>query len=72
MLPHHTSWPLVTLQFILGEDSGLFARIKRRGKGEARKHDSGKAQSGAAAAAHTTTASSQQHASGDGEGNALE
>ncbi|PWZ02184.1 hypothetical protein BCV70DRAFT_198464 [Testicularia cyperi] len=28
-LPHHTSWPMVTLQFILGSDSGLFARIKR-------------------------------------------
>ena len=33
VLPHHTSWPMVTLQFILGEDSGLFARIKRLGKG---------------------------------------
>jgi sphingolipid delta-4 desaturase len=33
VLPHHTSWPLVTLQFILGEDSGLFARIKRRTTG---------------------------------------
>lgn len=33
VLPHHTSWPLVTLQFILGEDSGLFARIKRHTKG---------------------------------------
>lgn len=32
VLPHHTSWPLVTLQFILGEDSGLFARIKRKSK----------------------------------------
>ncbi|PWN91852.1 hypothetical protein FA10DRAFT_265686 [Acaromyces ingoldii] len=32
VLPHHTSWPLVTLQFILGEDSGLFARIKRVAK----------------------------------------
>jgi len=30
VLPHHTSWPLVTLQFILGSDSGLFARIKRK------------------------------------------
>ncbi|KAK0548119.1 sphingolipid delta-4 desaturase [Tilletia horrida] len=30
VLPFHTSWPLVTLQFILGSDSGLFARIKRQ------------------------------------------
>ncbi|UZJ53570.1 hypothetical protein CBS101457_002890 [Exobasidium rhododendri] len=29
VLPHHTSWPLVTLQFIFGEDSGMFARVKR-------------------------------------------
>ncbi|KAN0061671.1 sphingolipid delta-4 desaturase [Thecaphora frezii] len=29
VLPHHTSWPMVTVQFILGTDSGLFARIKR-------------------------------------------
>ncbi|CAD6893437.1 unnamed protein product [Tilletia controversa] len=33
VLPHHTSWPLVTLQFILGSDSGLFARIKRQPAG---------------------------------------
>lgn len=38
-LPCHKSWPLVTLQFILGEDSGLFARIKRKGKGEQRNQD---------------------------------
>lgn len=31
-LPHHTSWPMVTVQFILGTDSGLFARIKRKAK----------------------------------------
>lgn len=31
-LPHHTSWPMVTLQFILGTDSGLFARVKRPNK----------------------------------------
>jgi sphingolipid delta-4 desaturase len=35
-LPCHTSWPMVTVQFILGTDSGLFARIKRVGKGVAR------------------------------------
>ncbi len=35
-LPSHSSWPLVTLQFILGTDSGLFARIKRKtAKGDA-------------------------------------
>ncbi|KAE8227445.1 hypothetical protein CF319_g55 [Tilletia indica] len=33
VLPHHTSWPLVTLQFILGSDSGLFSRIKRKPAG---------------------------------------
>jgi sphingolipid 4-desaturase/C4-monooxygenase len=33
-LPYHTSWPLVTLQFILGTDSGLFARIKRKSSKE--------------------------------------
>ncbi|CAO1636146.1 unnamed protein product [Parajaminaea phylloscopi] len=32
-LPAHTSWPMVTVQFILGTDSGLWARIKRRAKG---------------------------------------
>jgi sphingolipid delta-4 desaturase len=33
VLPRHESWPLVTLQFILGSESGLWARIKRKGKG---------------------------------------
>ncbi|CEH13778.1 fatty acid desaturase [Ceraceosorus bombacis] len=32
VLPRHTSWPLVTVQFILGTDSGLYARIKRLSK----------------------------------------
>ncbi|CAO1615610.1 unnamed protein product [Sympodiomycopsis kandeliae] len=32
-LPHHTSWPMVTVQFILGTDSGLWARIKRKARG---------------------------------------
>lgn len=31
-LPYHTSWPMVTVQFILGTDSGLWARIKRKSK----------------------------------------
>lgn len=31
-LPYHTSWPMVTVQFILGTDSGLWARIKRKAK----------------------------------------
>ncbi|KAK0541516.1 sphingolipid delta-4 desaturase [Tilletia horrida] len=34
VLPFHTSWPMVTLQFILGSDSGLFARIKRAPAGQ--------------------------------------
>lgn len=33
-LPRHTSWPMVTVQFILGTDSGLWARIKRKAKYE--------------------------------------
>ncbi|KDN37239.1 hypothetical protein K437DRAFT_251995 [Tilletiaria anomala UBC 951] len=33
-LPSHRSWPLVTLQFIFGTDSGLFARIKRKSSKE--------------------------------------
>lgn len=37
ILPYHTSWPMVTLQFILGTDSGLFARIKRAPKEQAAK-----------------------------------
>lgn len=40
VLPHHTSWPLVTLQFILGEDSGLFSRIKRRNAQQDQAHTS--------------------------------
>ncbi|SPO25395.1 related to dihydroceramide delta(4)-desaturase [Ustilago trichophora] len=28
-LPQHTSWPMVTVRFILGQDSGLWARVKR-------------------------------------------
>lgn len=32
-LPYHTSWPMVTVQFILGTDSGLWARIKRKARG---------------------------------------
>lgn len=28
-LPRHTSWPMVTVRFILGSDSGLWARVKR-------------------------------------------
>lgn len=35
VLPRHTSWCLVTLQFILGHESGLYARIKRAAKGKA-------------------------------------
>ncbi|EPQ28704.1 uncharacterized protein PFL1_04007 [Pseudozyma flocculosa PF-1] len=37
ILPHHTSWPMVTLQFILGADSGLFARIKRANRDDERR-----------------------------------
>ncbi|PWN27513.1 hypothetical protein BDZ90DRAFT_220408 [Jaminaea rosea] len=32
-LPSHKSWPMVTVQFILGTDCGLWARIKRKAKG---------------------------------------
>lgn len=28
-LPQHTSWPLVTAQFVFGTDSGIWARVKR-------------------------------------------
>lgn len=35
---------MVTLQFILGEDSGLFARIKRVGKGQRRGQGQGQGQ----------------------------
>ncbi|CDS00153.1 related to dihydroceramide delta(4)-desaturase [Sporisorium scitamineum] len=28
-LPRHTSWPMVTVRFIWGSDSGLWARVKR-------------------------------------------
>lgn len=38
-LPSHKSWPLVTLQFIFGEDAGLFGRVKRKGKGEKRNQE---------------------------------
>lgn len=31
-LPSHGSWPMVTVQFILGTDSGLWARIKRKAR----------------------------------------
>ncbi|MCO5589928.1 hypothetical protein L7F22_043897 [Adiantum nelumboides] len=60
VLPHHTSWPLVTLQFILGEDSGLFARIKRLNK----------EQQTAKSASHPSNSVSSTIV--DGEGNALE
>jgi sphingolipid delta-4 desaturase len=60
VLPHHTSWPLVTLQFIFGEDSGLFARIKR--------HNT-KSQSQQQQNQHHQP---QELATTEGEGNALE
>lgn len=48
-LPYHTSWPMVTVQFILGTDSGLWARIKRKAKNtvtadKSRQHDQGDVQ----------------------------
>lgn len=67
VLPHHTSWPLVTLQFIFGEDSGLFARIKR--------HSSSSVSSSTiekTAATTPITAAVKATSSNDGEGNALE
>lgn len=35
-LPRHTSWPMVTVRFILGNDSGLWARVKRPNRDAAR------------------------------------
>ena len=35
-LPHHLSWPMVTVRFILGHDSGLWARVKRPNRDQAR------------------------------------
>ncbi|SPO45060.1 related to dihydroceramide delta(4)-desaturase [Moesziomyces antarcticus] len=38
VLPRHTSWPMVTVRFILGTDSGLWARIKRPNRDALRSH----------------------------------
>lgn len=38
VLPRHTSWPMVTVRFILGTDSGLWARIKRPNRDAIRSH----------------------------------
>lgn len=39
-LPRHTSWPMVTVRFILGDDSGLWARVKRPNRDAIRAHKS--------------------------------
>lgn len=53
VLPCHTSWPLVTLQFILGTDSGLYARIKRLSKTAGCKALQGAKEAVQAAGGHT-------------------
>lgn len=55
-LPYHTSWPMVTIQFILGTDSGLFARIKRTPK-TVQKADTGDVQGHELAEAHSSAIS---------------
>lgn len=41
-LPRHESWPMVTVRFILGEDSGLWARVKRVNRDAERAKSKGK------------------------------
>lgn len=43
-LPQHTSWPMVTVRFILGNDSGLWARIKRPNRDAIRAGGKGKSE----------------------------
>ncbi|SOV09300.1 related to dihydroceramide delta(4)-desaturase [Ustilago sp. UG-2017a] len=41
-LPRHESWPMVTVRFILGDDSGLWARCKRENRDAIRDAAKGK------------------------------
>ncbi|EST05539.1 Fatty acid desaturase, type 1 [Kalmanozyma brasiliensis GHG001] len=42
VLPRHTSWPMVTVRFVLGGDSGLWARVKRVNRDAKRAEAKGK------------------------------
>ncbi|CBQ73034.1 related to dihydroceramide delta(4)-desaturase [Sporisorium reilianum SRZ2] len=41
-LPRHTSWPMVTVRFVFGGDSGLWARVKRMNRDAVRAGKEGK------------------------------